>query len=195
MTLVVLPLTPQRMQDMDAIFEARGCALAKNCYCVYYRVTNREYRQLAGGARPDLVRHTMASLSGGSPAPGLIAYSDNQPVGWVSLGPRADFRRLETSITMRRVDDEPVWSIICFVVPSAHRRQGVAHALLAAAIEFAEQHGATLLEAYPVDRQAQKAPDASWFGSLSMFASAGFEEVGRHKPARPIVRLKLPKRR
>jgi GNAT superfamily N-acetyltransferase len=86
-------------------------------------------------------------------------------------------------------------SMIYFVVPSEHRKQGVAHELLAAAVDFAKSRGPTLREAYPVDRDAPHAPNAPWFGSRSMFAKAGFAEVARHKPARPIVRLRVARNR
>ena len=92
---------------------------------------------------------------------------------------------------MRAVDDKPVWSIICFVVPSEHRGQGVARALLAGAIAYARNQGATLIEAYPVDRSARSRDDAMWFGAKSMYDRAGFKEVARRKPARPVVRLKI----
>jgi ribosomal protein S18 acetylase RimI-like enzyme len=92
---------------------------------------------------------------------------------------------------MKPVDGKSVWSIICFVVPSAHRGQGVAHALLHGAIAYARQHGATLIEAYPVDKPARSNDDAMWFGAKSMYDRAGFEEVARRKPTRPVVRLKV----
>jgi predicted GNAT family acetyltransferase len=92
---------------------------------------------------------------------------------------------------MRPIDARPVWSIVCFVVPSQYRKQGVAHQLLAAAVEYARERGASLLEAYPVDRSVPNPPNAPWFGSSSMFAKAGFVEVARHKPTRPMVRLRL----
>ena len=87
---------------------------------------------------------------------------------------------------MKAVDDQPVWSIICFVVPSEHRGQGVARALLAGAIAYARKHGATLLEAYPVDRQGRANDDSMWFGAKSMYDNAGFTEVARRKPQRPV---------
>ena len=113
------------------------------------------------------------------------------PVGWISLGPRPDYARLARSPTMRAVDDAPVWSIVCFVVPSAFRGQGVSRELLAGAVAFARRRGATLLEAYPVDRAVPGASHAPWFGSKTLFDEAGFTEVARRRPARPIVRLKL----
>ena len=112
------------------------------------------------------------------------------PVGWVSLGPREDFARLKRSPVMKAVDDQPVWSIVCFVVPSQYRGQGVARALLDSAIAYARQCGAQLLEAYPVDKPGHSRDDAMWFGAKSMYDAAGFAEVARRKPHRPVVRLR-----
>lgn len=192
MPLAVLPLTSERMPDLDAVFQARGCSVAKNCYCMYYRKSGKGAdHDAAGKPQASKNRAAIAALAAGDMPPGLLGYRDGTPVGWVSLGPRTAFARLANSPTMRSIDARPVWSIICFVVPSEYRKQGIAHELLAAAIDFAKAQGATLLEAYPVDRDAPAAPNASWFGSRSMFIKAGFAEVARHKPTRPIVRLEL----
>ena len=91
---------------------------------------------------------------------------------------------------MKPVDDLPVWSIICFVVPSQYRGQGVARSLLDGAIAYAKKRGATLLEAYPVDKPGRSSDDAMWFGAKSMYDAAGFEEVARRKTNRPIVRIR-----
>ena len=95
---------------------------------------------------------------------------------------------------MKAIDDRPVWSIICFVVPSEYRNEGVAHELLAGAIAYARRRGADVLEAYPIDKDQPTAADASWFGSKRMFDVAGFREVARRRPDRPVVRLVLRKR-
>jgi len=92
---------------------------------------------------------------------------------------------------MKPVDDQPVWSVICFVVPFEHRGQGVATELLAAAVAWARRQGVKLLEAYPVDKPGRAGDDTMWFGAKSMYDRAGFEEVARRKPQRPVVRLKL----
>jgi ribosomal protein S18 acetylase RimI-like enzyme len=108
----------------------------------------------------------------------------------VSLGPREEYTKLRRSPVMRAVDDQPVWSVICFVVPSENRGQGAARALLNGAIAYARKQGATLLEAYPVDKPGRSNDDSMWFGAKSMYEGAGFTEVARRKPQRPIVRLK-----
>jgi ribosomal protein S18 acetylase RimI-like enzyme len=113
------------------------------------------------------------------------------PVGWVSLGPREEYAKLARSPVMRPVDDIPVWSIICFVVPSEFRGQGIARALLDGAIAYARRKGAGMIEAYPVDRPSRSSDDSMWFGSKSMCDAAGFEEVARRKPQSPIMRRKL----
>ncbi len=94
-------------------------------------------------------------------APGLLGYRDDRVVGWVSLGPREDYRRLASSKILAPVDDTPVWSIVCFVVSRRARGQGVAIELLAAAIDYARDHGATMLEAYPVDTTDGRVPAAN----------------------------------
>jgi ribosomal protein S18 acetylase RimI-like enzyme len=112
----------------------------------------------------------------------------------VSLGPREEYAKLQRPPVMKAVDHQPVWSIICFVVPSEHRGQGVARALLDGAVAYARKHGATLLEAYPVDKPGRSNDDSMWFGAKSMYDGAGFREAARRKPQRPIVRLKFAKR-
>src|SRR5204863_1038389 len=130
-----------------------------------------------------------ALVDAGRP-PGLIGYRGKTPVGWVSLGPRQDYAKLQRSPVMKAVDDQPVWSIICFVVPSEHRGEGVARALLKGPIAYAKRQGASLIEAYPVDKATRSGDDSMWFGAKSMYDQEGFEEVARRKPQRPVVRLK-----
>ena len=118
-------------------------------------------------------------------------------VGWVSLGPRADFERLARSTILAPVDDVPVWSIVCFVVGRRERGQGIGRALLDSAIEHARANGATTLEAYPVDTGGGRLPSANIYkGTLSMFERAGFRVVALRQATassapRPIVRLEL----
>src|SRR5204863_8152453 len=125
----------------------------------------------------------------GEPA-GLIGYRGKVAVGWVSLGASEDYAKLKRSPVMKAVDERPVWSVVCFVVPSQYRGQGVARALLDAAICYAKKRGVALLEAYPVDKPGRSDDDSMWFGAKSMYDAAGFKEVARRKPTRPIVRIR-----
>jgi GNAT superfamily N-acetyltransferase len=159
---------------------------------MHYRHSGPGAAPPPGCTRRERSRAELQALAALDPPPGLIAYRDDgTPVGWVSLGPRADFARLRQSPVMKAVDGQPVWSIVCFVVPPAYRNQGVAHALLAGAVEWARARGVALLEAYPVDLAVTPDADALWFGTRSMLAAAGFAEVARRKPGRPVMRLAL----
>jgi ribosomal protein S18 acetylase RimI-like enzyme len=184
MKIKVLPLTPQRWPDLETVFAGKGCSIARHCWCMAYRRSGR------GGESAASNRADLKALVDRGPAPGLIAYRGDTPVGWVTLGPREDFARLAKSPVMKPVDDRPVWSVICFVVPAEHRGQGVARALLDGAVAYAKKHGATLVEAYPVDKPVRSNDTFMWFGAKSMYDQAGFTEVARRKPQRPVVRIR-----
>lgn len=130
-----------------------------------------------------------ARVDAGHP-PGLIGYRGGVPVGWVSIAPREEYAVLKRSPVMKPVDGQPVWSVVCFVVPSGYRGQGVARALLQGALAYARRQGAKLVEAYPVDKPARSKDDFMWAGAKSMYDKAGFREVARRKPYRPVVRIK-----
>jgi ribosomal protein S18 acetylase RimI-like enzyme len=189
MKLTLHPLTPERWPDLEALFNAKGCSVARGCWCMYYRRSGQRGPLPKGTTHAQANRAELKALAGSGESPGLIGYRGKVPVGWVSLGPREDYAKLRRSPVMKAVDELPVWSIICFVVPSQYRGQGVARALLAGAIAYARKRGVALLEAYPVDKPRRSNDDSMWFGAKSMYDAAGFIEVARRKPHRPIVRI------
>jgi ribosomal protein S18 acetylase RimI-like enzyme len=188
--LTVLPLTPERWNDLEALFNAKGCSVARGCWCMYYRRSGSRGRLPRGMTYSQANRAELKALVDAGTVPGLIGYRGKVPVGWVSLGPREDYARLKRSSVMKPVDDQPVWSIICFVVPAEYRGQGIARSLLHAAVAYAKKNKATLVEAYPVEKPGRSTDDSMWFGAKSMYDAAGFKEVARRKRQRPIVRIK-----
>lgn len=190
MTIVVQPLTEARWADLEAIFQAKGCSMARGCWCMYCRQSGKQHLP-PDEAPGDVRRAQLRALADRDPPAGLIGYRGDTPVGWISLGPRGDFPRLRRSPVMKPVDDQPVWSVVCFVVPSEYRHQGVATALLKGAIAFARRRGVTLLEAYPVDKPSPVEDQWLWYGAKSMYDKAGFHEVARRRPERPVMRLRL----
>ena len=186
MRLTVQPLTRDRWDDLVELFSRPGGSIVRGCWCMYYRKSGG-----SGLGRGKANKRAMKALVNGGTVPGLIAYRDRRPVGWISLGPREDYARLERSRVMKRVDEKPVWSIVCFFVDSKERGQGITRALLRDAIDYARSNGATLLEAYPIDKKARSHPDFMWFGAKSLYDHAGFREVARRKETRPVVRRGL----
>jgi GNAT superfamily N-acetyltransferase len=193
MTLEIQPLTAKRIGDLATLFDQGGDP--KWCWCSYFRVRGRDWTNATPAENRELLG---AAARRRDHAPGLVAYEEGTVVGWVSLGPREDYERLAYSTVLAPLDDAPVWSIVCFVVGRKSRGHGVAGELLAAAIEYARQHGAKMLEAYPAEvTPGKRVPSASVYqGTLRMFERAGFKVVERRRankasPVRPIVRLKL----
>src|SRR5215211_2798459 len=192
--VVVQPLTAERWDALAALFSEGGDP--KWCWCQYFRVRGLDW----SNSNPDANRERLHRQASAGPPPGLVALLGDRAVGWVSLGPRTTFDRLNHAKLLAPVDELPTWSIVCFVVSRQARRSGVARALLDAAILYARDTGADRLEAYPVDTQGEKIAAANaYHGTLSMFEAAGFEIVERRQfnrtsPVRPIVRLELANR-
>lgn len=184
--LEIHPLTPDRWNDLEALFGPRGgCG---GCWCMEFRLPRAEYEAIKGeGAR----RALRARVEAGPP-PGLLAYDAGDPVGWVAVGPREDFPKLDRSRVLARVDERPVWSIVCFLVRKDRRRRGVTRALIEGAARFAAESGADLVEAYPIDPRKPDVPPVFAFHGLdSAFRSVGFEEVARRSETRPVMRRRL----
>lgn len=190
MKLTVAPLTPERWSDLESIFSGKGCSFARACWCMECRYDTTRPDLGKGTARAKANRFAMKDLVNDGRIPGLIGYCGKTPVGWISIAPREEYGRLKRSSAMKSVDDKPVWSVVCFVVPSEYRGQGVAQALLEAAVTYAKRHGAELVEGYPIDKPTRSNDGFMWVGAKSMYDEAGFEEVARHKPQRPIMRIK-----
>ncbi len=161
---------------------------------MWFRLSGARFRSGAGDANRAALRRL---VDAGAPT-GLIAYRSGAPVGWCAVAPRRDQPRLTRSPLVRAAERlrpalEPVWAVTCLYLPPAHRGQGVARALVRAAVDHAGSAGARTIEAYPRDPQARPVTaEAAYVGLLPLFADLGFQEVARPWPARPVVRRSLP---
>ena len=157
---------------------------------MFFRQTSAEYAAMSG----DKNRAQMQSLVERNRVPGLIAYVDKRPVGWVSVAPRDQFGRVERSPLFKQPQrEEGVWSIVCFFVHRSHRCRGVASALVTAAVEHAVKKGARAIEGYPLDPKLKAKWNSAeaYLGTVEMFAACGFEVVARPKPGRPLMRYSV----
>ncbi len=166
------PVTPDRFEDFAAIVNPTG--RDKHCWCLSHRLRAKEIEELGGGNRETAMR----KLCERENPPGVIAYRNGEPVGWCSIGPRAEIPLLAASKLIRPVDGVPVWSIICVVVRSGHRRQGVTKHLLEGAIAYAASRGALAVEAHPVDPDGRMDTTMAFVGTRAMFERAGFRVIG-----------------
>ena len=189
----VRPLTDQTWADLEELFGLPGGSIVRGCWCIYYRKVGRVS---VGKAQASDNKAELHGLVGSGVVPGLIGYANGSPVGWISLGPREDYRKLERSRVMKAVDETPVWSIVCTYVAKAYRGKGYQHKLLAGAIDYARDQGVRMLEAYPVDKPERSHDDFMFFGARSLYERAGFREVVRRSPTRVVMRrgLRRPRR-
>lgn len=186
--VTVAPLTPDRWGDFCELFDKPGQHRA--CSCMWWTLPSAEFNR--GKVANRAAMHERVR---GSRAPGLLAYVDGTVAGWISVAPRTDFGRVERSPKLKPIDDEPAWAVTCFWIDKAHRGRGIAKALLDGAIDFAREHGARLVEAYPVASESAMDDNAVFSGTPGMFAAAGFRQVAHRGGLRAIWRKPVrPKR-
>lgn len=178
----VQPLTIGRFKDLEELFGERGAC--GGCWCMSWRLKRSQFEEQKGVQNKEAMR---AILKSGE-IPGLIAYIEGCPVGWCAIAPREVYPKLERSRVLKRLDDKPVWSIVCFFVKKEFRGQGISVELIRAAVEFAKTQGATIIEGYPIEPKDQLPAPFVWTGIVSAFQKAGFIESARRSKTRPIMR-------
>lgn len=174
------PLTPERWTDLEKLLGRSGAC--GGCWCMWWRLPHSEFAKQTGEER----RKALKRIVDSGRAPGILTYADGQPVGWCSVAPRETYQALEQSRLLRRVDNKPVWSVVCFFVAKRFRGMGLTGKLLKAAVEHVKSQGGRIVEGYPIDpKQARK---AGYVGLASTFQKAEFVEVARRSQTRPIMR-------
>lgn len=177
------PLTRDRWPDFEELFGKRGAY--GGCWCMWWRLTRREFEKRQGEGN----REAMKAIVDSGEIPGILAYSGRKAVAWCSVAPRENYSSLNRSPVLKRLDDTPVWSIVCFFVARSHRNQGITKELIRAAVEYVRIQGGHVVEAYPTQPQSgQLSPVSSYMGLPSMFEKLGFVECTRPSRSKVIMR-------
>ena len=177
------PLTRKLWRDFEILFGEHGAC--GGCWCMYWKLRGKAFEEAAG----DVARQMQKSIVDANIIPGLLAYSEGYPVGWVAVEPRSAYAKLAHSRALKPVDEQEVWSITCFFVEKKHRRKGITVELLKAAVEYVKSQGGKIVEGYPVDTQREQPAAFVYTGTVPAFRQAGFVEVARYAPSRPIFRF------
>ena len=179
------PLTPDRWRDLEKLLGPRG---AGGCWCMYWRVARSEFKAGLGAGNKRALRR----LVDDGDVPGVLAYRDGEAVGWCSIAPRDEYASLNRSRTLKPLDDERVWSIVCFYVDPRHRGEGLVATLIDGAVAWAKSRGARVIEAYPtVPRTAALPPMSAYMGLPVHFERAGFDVAARPSPAKMVMRRRV----
>jgi len=152
---------------------------------MWFRLSNRMFQAGKGESN----RAAMRSLVEAGQAPGLLAYRDGRAVGWCAVAPREEYIRLRNSRILKPIDEEPVWSIVCLFIEKRERGNGIAVELLCAAVDFVRKRGGKIVEGYAVEPKEERMPAVfAYHGPTAAYLQAGFREVARRSPRRPIMR-------
>ncbi len=189
-TMRVGPATAETWPGLERVFGQRGDP--SGCWCQWFKLTGAEYRATSREEKRELLREQTSV----SPTAGVIAWEDDEPVGWSAIEPYSAYPGLARSPITKRLDGDPVddlWAVTCFVVRLEHRRKGVARELLRGAVEYARSGGAAVVEGYPVDPGVRPSLTAAerFHGTVSLFESGGFTVVRRPSATRAIMRLDI----
>lgn len=172
MSFEVVAATADRFDDL-AIMLGPKRPDASVCWCLSHRVDAKANAELVGPARGEYVR----GLCGDTQGPGVLAYDDNEVVGWAAVAPRATLP-FARSRKIPHVDDLPVWSIWCVRVRPGFRGRGYAPRVIDGAVDYARVQGAPAVEGYPVDNQGAKVDlTMAYVGMRVWFEAAGFHKA------------------
>lgn len=182
MAIEVHPVTPERWKDLEALFGPSGAY--SGCWCMWWRVPSKQFSANGNAGNKSALRGVVRK---GEPV-GLLAYQDGAPVGWMALAPREAYPRVLRSPALKPKSgpQAEVWSVTCFFIDRAHRRSGVASALLKAAAAHAKKAGASIVEGYPVDTAHGKAADL-YTGTVELFTRAGYTLHERPPTGRRVI--------
>ncbi|MGH2515755.1 MAG: GNAT family N-acetyltransferase, partial [Ktedonobacterales bacterium] len=173
------PITHEQLPDLVLFSEQHG--KFRYCSCMRWRMTSTNFRHSTKESRVAALDDLVCR---GTPV-GVLAYSDDKPVGWCSVAPRETYEALERYQALPRIDNLSTWSVACFFVDRKFRRQGVTLGLLRTAVDYARSQGADVVEGYPVEPGPRL---YTYMGSPSIFRRAGFLDVTLPGCSRQIMR-------
>lgn len=180
------PLTPDRWNDIAVLFGPKGAS--DGCWCMYWRVTAGDWKAGSGDERQAAFRDRVHA----GPPPGILAYDGGRPVGWVQVTPRADIPRFNRTRTGKPAsadaDLDGIWALSCFFIARDRRHSGLMAELARAACRFAAERGAVAVEAAPIEPQRPLMWGEGFVGIASALCAAGFREIERRTPIRPLMR-------
>jgi GNAT superfamily N-acetyltransferase len=180
------PLTQKLWRDFELLFGRNGAC--GGCWCMYWKLRGKDFSENTGNT----TRQMQKAIVDSKVIPGLLAYSNGYPVGWVAVEPRSVYPKLAHSRNLKPVDHQEVWSITCFFVEKKHRHKGITVELLKAAVDHVKAQGGKIVEGYPVETKKTQPDPFMYTGTASAFKRAGFKEVARYSPTRPIFRFVVP---
>ncbi|MBA2381850.1 MAG: GNAT family N-acetyltransferase [Chloroflexi bacterium] len=191
----IVPANEAFSEELLAIFGNRG--YPAYCQCQKLKFKNWAERKATSVSErmERLQEQTHCGYPSARTTSGLVAYLDDEPVGWCAVEPRIAYNFRHSPVPWKGRDedraDDGVWAVTCFVTRAGFRRRGVSRALARATVDFARDRGARALEGYPM--LVEPGEEITWgennVGVRSIFANAGFEEISHPTLRRVVMRI------
>lgn len=189
----VVAVTAAHVASLRALFEAASSP----CFCRYWHFsgTKNDWLDRCANRPEENAAELGSAIADGRPdGGGVVALdTDRTVIGWMKLVPRAAVPKLRALPVYRGLDlgdEATTFSVGCFLVHPAHRRRGVAAALLEGAEVVARAHGARAIEGYPRRSTEPLHDEEAWQGPEAIFVARGFAHVAGDAPY-PVYRKVL----
>jgi GNAT superfamily N-acetyltransferase len=165
--------------DAFAALVERNNGVFGGCWCIGFHPEGGDRK-----ATPALNRQRKLERVREGRAHAALVFDGNDCVGWCQFGPPDEVPRIKNRAAYERGQStSPDWRIACNFVGKGHRRQGVATAALAGALDLIARLGGGTVEGYPED--AGSVPAGFLFhGALSAYEQLGFTRertIGKHR--------------
>ena len=186
MELKIEPLSRETWPKLEALF-GRTQGANGGCWCMWWRLSRNEWYALAKEER----RVAFKSIVDRGDPTGVLVVKDGDPVGWCAVSPRSSLPSFARSSVAKQIDEQPSWCISCFFIKAGHRGQGLMEVLIRGAVDFAKQHDAVAVDAFPQETAGRSGYVDSFVGIASTFRKCGFQEIETRGKSRRAMRFLL----
>jgi GNAT superfamily N-acetyltransferase len=177
-TFTVKPLDDSTWDAFANLVE-RNNGVFGGCWCMGFHSDG-----VGKGTTPALNRERKLARVRAGTAHAALVFDGDDCVGWCQFGVPDEVPIIKSRAAYEKGRaTSPDWRIACCYVGKGHRRQGVASAALAGALDLIADEGGGTVEGYP---EAADAVPAGFLynGALSTYEKLGFirdRKIGKHR--------------
>ena len=174
----VLPLEESTWPAFAALVE-RNNGIFGGCWCMGFHPEG-----VGKDTTAELNRDRKLARVRAGTAHAALVFCGDDCLGWCQFGRPEELPRIKSRATYEKGQGAlPDWRIACCYVGKGHRRQGVAAAALAGALDLIAALGGGVVEGYP-EIAASVPAGFLYNGALSTYEKLGFtrqRQIGKHR--------------
>jgi GNAT superfamily N-acetyltransferase len=174
----IRPLDASTWPAFAAVCES-SAGFPSGCWCMGFHPEG-----VGRGTTAALNRERKEARVRAGTAHAALVFEGEECVGWCQFGSPGEVPRIKNRAAYEKTGGgSPDWRIACNYVAAGHRREGVAGAALAGALDLIARLGGGVVEGYPESADAVPA-GFLYHGALSTFEQLGFRRdrpIGKHR--------------